>query len=309
MSTLDEIETATVEHSDGVFYECPRHGRYAGSGVFHIPEDMTWLLKAHQSRRVVRDKPNCEKCADEAKAAHEAWKRRSEMADRWAAAGVPRLFRNRRFDNFRANTPQLRKACDAVKAWCSSDIPGLLLIGPPGLGKSHLAAACVATLVRKGLSTRYALTPDLLSRMRASFDRDSDEHSRAIVAEMTRSDCWVLDEIGATGRTEWERLQLSDFIDERYRNEASFVLIGNVAASELASVVGERGADRLTECAIVVPVTGPSYRPKAINDSALRCPDDFDPGDEPDEVICVRGVMQVTSQPTRLAPLPSRYRR
>jgi DNA replication protein DnaC len=296
---LEETHAAAIENDQGVFYECPKHGRYAGSSVLRIPDGASWLKERH-GNHMHFDRPNCESCMAEAKAARDEWEQRKEVADRWLGCGIPRHFRNRRFSNFRAETAHLRKARAAVIAWLTSDVPGLVLIGPPGCGKTHLAAAAAADLVRAGHSPQYRMTPDFLSRMRASFDRDSEERSHDVASEIKRAGIWILDEIGATTRSAWEQIQLSDLIDQRYRNEAPFVLI-----------LGERGADRLAECAIIVPVIGSSYRAKAARDDGLHCPDDFDPGEEPALQVCVRGSMASDSTPAAnaLKPIPSRDRR
>lgn len=236
-------------------WTCPRHGNYT------------------EHRQTRYSSFVCPTCAADAKALRVAWDREWSIYRAWVHCGVPPRFRNRRFANFRPHNAQARHALEAATQLTAGDIQALALVGNVGTGKTHLTTAIVAEAVRAGESCKWVNVPDLLRELRATFTKASETTTEEVIARLERQQVLVLDEIGAATGSTWELATLSALIDERYRNGGAIVLTGNVA--DLASGIGERGADRVDELGVCLTLTGESYRSKANDDPGLQVPDDF----------------------------------
>jgi DNA replication protein DnaC len=265
-------------------WTCPLHGTYAASAIVGpVGNGDAWV------RRIDR----CPTCLVIAKEQLARWDECSARFQIWRASAIPQRFQNRRLSNYRPTTPQLREAYELVQAWIESPVQGLVLLGPVGTGKTHLAIAAVAELVKRGRTTHYAAAPELVDALRAGCARAAKTRPNDVLEVFYRADVWVLDEIGATAGTTWEGQQVSQLIDDRYRRGLRFILVGNCIERELPTFLGARGADRLTECSIVVPVTGTSYRSIAATDLELASAvDDLDPGPRPRPLVCDCGELR-----------------
>src|SRR5580765_1115173 len=79
--------------------------------------------------------------------------RAERMEDR---SQIPPLYRNASFENFNHfGEPELRSVLGAVRKYADEfdplgTYPGLLLIGEPGTGKTHLAVAALRRIIQKG---------------------------------------------------------------------------------------------------------------------------------------------------------------
>jgi hypothetical protein len=78
---------------------------------------------------------------------------------------------NKSFATFDAATPELQSALDAVRKYAQTPNGWLVLVGPCGTGKTHLAAAVANDALAQGnMSVMFAVVPDLLDHLRATFD-------------------------------------------------------------------------------------------------------------------------------------------
>lgn len=140
------------------------------------------------------------------------------------------------------------------------DGASLVMVGNPGTGKSHLAAAVVRHVVTKHLrSARYTTAQDLFFRVRASYN-DRTESEAEIVDEMVAPDLLVIDEVGIGRGTHHETDVLAAVLSRRYDAMKSSILISNLDPGALRELVGDRVTDRLAETAEVVSFTWPSHR-------------------------------------------------
>jgi DNA replication protein DnaC len=136
--------------------------------------------------------------------------------------------------------------------------PMLLLIGPTGSGKSHLAWGVVRALKLgraeqgRGLVCRVVDHADLNAQTRP---RPDDGHvgalDRCIDAELL-----VLDDLAATRATEWTEETLYRLVEARHRVKAPTVVTTN---HPIRRPAGDRLASRLLD-AVVVALTGPDRR-------------------------------------------------
>lgn len=136
----------------------------------------------------------------------------------------------------------------------------LLLLGNPGTGKSHLAAAVVRHVVAKHLvPARYLCAQDLFFRVRASYDT-RDETEAGIIDELVAPALLVIDELGIGRGTHHESDLLAAVLSRRYDAMKSSLLVSNLPLSETRDLLGARVTDRLVETADTLIFDWPSHR-------------------------------------------------
>lgn len=93
---------------------------------------------------------------------------------------------------------EMKKAvADYIVNFGKTEHHSLVLAGPMGLGKSHLAYAIGAELRRQGYSTMFIATDDFLRLIKGTFDRGTDLSERTIFEMIEEIDLLIFDEIGA----------------------------------------------------------------------------------------------------------------
>jgi DNA replication protein DnaC len=137
----------------------------------------------------------------------------------------------------------------------------LLLCGPTGVGKSHLANAIACEALKRGFRALARPTHRLLAEMQAA--RASGAHPR-LLARLLSTDLLLLDDFGLQPLNAQAVQDLYDIISERYEH-GSIILTSNRAFEEWAEpfandLLASAALDRLTHHAHTVIIRGQSYR-------------------------------------------------
>lgn len=173
-------------------------------------------------------------------------------------------------ENFRAETPAQKSAIVALRGF-AGDITnrvnsgnGLLLFGPKGTGKDHLAIACLREAARAGFITFATDGQELFQRFRDVIGSDASE--RENIKTFTAPDVLLLsDPIPVGGSTtDYQRSILWRIIDRRYRDlKPTWVTLNVADAAEAESKLGGQIVDRLRDGATAIMCQWPSYRKNA----------------------------------------------
>lgn len=137
----------------------------------------------------------------------------------------------------------------------------VLLLGPTGTGKSHIAQALGHRACRAGHSVVYITAQDLLRQLRAA--RADGSYDRRLL-RFTSPELLILDDLGLRPLTGEEPIDLYEIIRQRYER-SSTILTSNRALEELPPLFGDAllasaAMDRLLHGAHVLVLDGDSYR-------------------------------------------------
>lgn len=137
----------------------------------------------------------------------------------------------------------------------------LLICGPTGVGKSHLAQALGQEAACQGLDVLFSSVQKMLSHFNGGRADNSWERR---MNTYLRPDLLILDDFGLKSIQPPGPEDLYDVINERYER-GSILLTSNRAPNEwsdlfLDPLLASAGLDRLLDRAEVVVIRGPSYR-------------------------------------------------
>jgi DNA replication protein DnaC len=143
----------------------------------------------------------------------------------------------------------------------------LLLFGPPGGGKSHLAAAIGLALVENGWRVLFTRTSDLVQRLQVARRELALESA---LAKLDKYHLLILDDIAYVSKDQAETSVLFELIGSRYERR-SMLITSNQSFGEWGKVFPDQAMtlaaiDRLVHHAIILEMNVESYRRRAALD-------------------------------------------
>ena len=150
---------------------------------------------------------------------------------------------------------------------------GVLLLGPVGVGKSHLATALGHIAIRRRLSVVASRADKLFTRLRAAR---LDNTLEAEMRKLARVDLLILDDFALRALDATQTNDFYELIVERHR-KASTIVTSNREPAEWMSMMSDTllaqsAIDRLTSGAHTLIIEGPSYRQRTHPNTAPREP-------------------------------------
>ncbi len=167
---------------------------------------------------------------------------------RAAAAGLePGWLEQYDFRTWNPNkNPHLMDGYRQIVAWANNPRGTLLLMGPPGTGKTHLAIATAATALALGFYVRFTTTEELLRKLRATFDNsEGPHHTDVYAAWVTEPLLLVLDDVGREQRSEWATTTIENALAERMLAEKATVITTNDSLAAYGPRIESRLRDTL----------------------------------------------------------------
>ena len=162
------------------------------------------------------------------------------------AARIPRRYAKCTLENFKSEHVGHQKALQHARALVA-DYPyfqrGLLLMGPAGVGKTHLAVAILKGLLNKGVPCLFFESGSLLKRIQDSYNPVSKTSESTVLAPVYNAEVLVLDELGATIPTDWVRDTLYQIINTRYNDEKLTIFTTNFRDDRPEKVVSADEAE------------------------------------------------------------------
>lgn len=223
-----------------------------------------------------------------------------------AKARVPERYRHCDFDNFETDNEIDNVPREQLQAWNRSltqakliverfaeEFPvgsehGLLLMGPCGVGKTHLAVAALKKIVLRGHSGLFYDYRELLKEIQESYNAESQSTEMGVLEPVLKAELLVLDDVGSSKPSLWALETVGHILNTRYNEKRVTILTTNFLDAEAASGapsaaprvagqrppavedsltdrVGKRIRSRLYEMCRTVEIFAPDYRKEIRN--------------------------------------------
>lgn len=198
-----------------------------------------------------------------------------------ASARIPRRYEHCSFDSFEIHHASHSESLQVAREWAGL-FPvveqGLMFLGKPGRGKTHLAVAIARELMaEKGTRVLFCEQRALLKALQATFENGALQQESQILVPVLEAELLVLDDLGAGRTTPWARDVMHDVIAQRYNEQRPMVITSNLAFGAstgspsarqreldvpltLRERLGDALMSRLHEMCRIVRLEGKDYR-------------------------------------------------
>ena len=229
-----------------------------------------------------------------------------------ARARVPERYRHCDFENYETDNEIENTSREQLAAWNRSlmqaklvvqkfaaEFPlgsehGLLLMGPCGVGKTHLAVAALKEIVLRGHSGLFYDYRELLKQIQDSYNPENQATEMSVLEPVLQAEVLVLDDVGSSKPSLWALETVGHILNTRYNEKRVTLLTTNYLDTDadvnsapastsrvigmraptiedsLTERVGKRIRSRLYEMCRTVDISAPDYRKEIRNMSRGR---------------------------------------
>ncbi|GAC1638554.1 MAG: ATP-binding protein [Candidatus Acidiferrum sp.] len=218
-------------------------------------------------------------------------------------ARIPKRYEHCDFESYSTDVsenPQHSSSLKAAKLLAEkfvSEYPGnsekgLMLMGPSGVGKTHLAVACIKELIRRGHQGLFCDYREFLKDIQASYNPGSESTELRILEPIRTIEVLVLDDLGASKPSAWVLDTIGLVLNARYNSRLTTLITTNyldasaptgksartpqgealkaVREDTLADRIGERMRSRLFEMCRTIEVHSIDFRREVGQSSRAR---------------------------------------
>lgn len=134
--------------------------------------------------------------------------------------------------------------CEKYANTFSTNSPGLLLLGPTGLGKTHLSLAIAKTVIAKGFTVIYGSAQDILRKIeRDHFSKD--DNNDETLQMLLDTDLLILDDLGAEYASSFHVSSVYYIVNSRLNLKKPTIISSNLTTKELEERYSDRIVSRL----------------------------------------------------------------
>ncbi|HYG57830.1 MAG TPA: ATP-binding protein, partial [Symbiobacteriaceae bacterium] len=192
--------------------------------------------------------------------------KREEMDDFFRAAGLQGPQQERTFDSFTLEVypEERRQSVARVVHRCRDFTDGviagtqresLVVLGHPGVGKTHLACAVAHEVIAARCTTVYLTMNDFLEIARIRT-LDLTEDNRDYLRGILNADLLVLDDLGAEKVTDYSLQELMMMLNHRLNSGLPMLVTSNLSEEEIKQYYGDRIHSRLMNGCDVLYLAG-----------------------------------------------------
>ena len=223
LKDLEEMEIVKEESLDVL---CEKHGIFKG------------IIKTRKNGDKIYSE--CPKCKAEREA--EIAERKKQDAERKEAERISKNvqegnieidYQSLTFEDYRTETPQQKRALEAVQDLMQGRKKKVVLLGETGLGKTMLGSLAVKYMGGK-IYRQY----DIATMIRQSYSFNAKKTELEIVEELSSVPLLVIDEVGKVGNSEAVRNWFSAIIDKRHTRKLPLMLCGNLHFKQMCKNKG-----------------------------------------------------------------------
>lgn len=157
------------------------------------------------------------------------------------------------------NAPQITALADNT-SWVNN-ANNLVIFGPSGVGKTHLAAAIAYRLIEQGIRCLFTSTSTLVQKLQLAR---TEYRLPEAIAKLARIPLLILDDIGYVKKDDAETSVLFELIADRYESK-SLIITSNQPFAQWDSIFPDNvmavaAIDRLVHHATIINIEGQSFR-------------------------------------------------
>lgn len=177
--------------------------------------------------------------------------------------GMPERFEQKGFDDYTPKDDVARNIVVLAKLYADEikerKGQGLLFIGDPGSGKTHLAIATMKAINEKYPTTEqmFGNITDVIHRVKRSFNNAGyDGDDRSIIERMSSVRLLCIDDLGKEYSTKWTDSIFYDVVNKRYNDLLRTIFTTNLTPEQLRKRYDPAIVSRMFEMSVLLDFKG-----------------------------------------------------